>query len=137
MQSDPIDPTTTASLHKNPFWVLWVSTRDPNQRIVESADEKALILNPDVCESARATLTNPRKRLTAEMSWLPGVSPTRAWQVATALKGGFVDNMLAVGLPPLARSNALSSAIELQSEDVLPIELSERVVSLARSDDAI
>jgi hypothetical protein len=105
MQPDPIDSATTSSLHKNPFWVLWVSTRDPNQRIVESADEKALVLNPDVCESARATLTNPRKRLTAEMSWLPGVSPTRAWQVATAFKGGFVDNMLAVGLPPLEQAD--------------------------------
>lgn len=136
MQSDPID-AVTASLHQNPFWVLWVSTRDPNQRIVESADEKALVLNPDDCESARATLTNPRKRLTAEMSWLPGVSPTRAWQVATALKGGFVDNLLAVGLPPLARSNALSSAIELQSDDASPIELSERIVALAKSTDEV
>ncbi len=117
--------------------MLWVSTRDPNQRIVESADEKALVLNSDDCEDARATLTNPRKRLTAEMSWLPGVSPTRAWQVATALKGGFVDNMLAVGLPPLARSNALSSAIELQSDDASPTELSERIITLAKSTDEI
>jgi hypothetical protein len=137
MQSDQVDSALTASLHQNPFWVLWVSTRDTNQRIVESADEKALVLNPDVCESARATLTNPRRRLTAEMSWLPGVSPTRAWQVATAIKGGFVDNMLAVGLPPLARSNALSSAIELQSEGVSSIELSERIVALAKSTDDI
>src|SRR3979490_1739723 len=103
MQSDPIDPAS-ASLHQNPFWVLWVSTRDPNQRILESADEKALVLNPDDCESARATLTNPRKRLAAEMSWLPGVSPARAWQIATALKGGVNDTTIAVGLPPLART---------------------------------
>lgn len=137
MQSDSIDPTPTASLHQNPFWVLWVSTRDTNQRIVESADEKALVLDPDDCERARATLTNPRKRLTAEMSWLPGVSPTRAWQVATALKGGFVDNMLAVGLPPLARSNALSSAMELQSDDVSPVELSELILALSKAADEI
>jgi hypothetical protein len=71
------------------------------------------------------------------MSWLPGVSPTRAWQVATALKGGFVDNMLAVGLPPLARSNALSSAIELLSDDASPVELSERILALAKSADEI
>ena len=135
MQSDPINPAS-ASLHQNPFWVLWVSTRDPNQRIVELADEKALVLNPDDCESARATLTNPRKRLTAEMSWLPGVSPTRARQVATALKGGFADSALAVGLPPLARSNALSSAIELQPGDASPIELSDRIVAHGRDDRA-
>jgi hypothetical protein len=137
MQSDLIDLTETASIHKNPFWLLWVSTRDSSQRIVDSADEKALVLNPEVCENARTTLTNPRKRLTAEMSWLPGVSPTRAWQVATALKGGFVDNMLAIGLPPLARSNALCSAIELQPDDAPPVELSEHIVALAKSTEEI
>ena len=129
--------TQTAALHQNPFWVLWVSTRDPPQRIVDSADDKALILNPDVCEGARSTLTNPRKRLAAEMSWFPGVSPARAWQIATALKGGVIDTTIAVGLPPLARTNALSSAIELQFEETPPLELTKRIVALADSADEI
>jgi hypothetical protein len=136
MQSDPAN-STGASLHQNPFWVLWVSTRDPSQRIVESAEEKALFLDPEDCESARATLTNPRKRLAAEMSWLPGVSPARAWQVAGDLRDGSADDRLAAGFPPLARCNALASAIELASADASPAELSERIVALAESADEI
>ena len=136
MPSDPNNPTS-ASLHQSPFWVLWVSTRDPSQRIVDAAEERALFLNPEDCASARATLTNPRKRLAAEMSWLPGVSPARAWQVAGDLRDGSADDRLAARLPPLARCNALACTIELWSGDASPAELSERIVALAESADEI
>jgi hypothetical protein len=36
------------------------------------------VLDPDLCQKARAELASPRSRLSAEMSWLPGVSPHRA-----------------------------------------------------------
>jgi hypothetical protein len=102
MQMSSGDPALTASLHRNPFWVLWASTRDNSRRIIELADEKALTLDAEDCEKARATLTIPRTRLAAELGWLPGVSPSRAWQIATAIRGGFTENMLGTGLPPLA-----------------------------------
>jgi hypothetical protein len=76
-QMNSTDPALSASLHRNPFWMLWASTRDHSRRIIELADEKALTLDAEDCERARATLTTPRTRLAAELSWLPGVSPSR------------------------------------------------------------
>src|SRR6188474_139364 len=102
MEGSPTSSAIETSLHKNPFWVLWVTTRDDRNRIVELADEKALVLDADVCQKARAELINPRTRLTAEVAWLPGVSPNRAWQIATALRGGFSGPVLDAGLPALA-----------------------------------
>ena len=113
--SEEVAQLPETKLHENPFWILSASTRDNRQRIVELAEEKALVLDPDVCQRARATLTTPRPRLSAEVSWLPGVSPNRAWQIATALRGGFVDPVIDAGLPPLARSNILSATFEVLS----------------------
>jgi molecular chaperone DnaK len=123
---------TETSLHRNPFWVLWATTRDDRPRIVELADEKALVLDADVCQKACADLTHPRARLSAEVSWLPGASPTRAWQIATAVRGGFVDPMLDAGLPPLPRANILSAALEVLPVETSPKELAERVLALAQ-----
>src|SRR5262245_20339870 len=73
-EGDPgVDGILETSLHKSPFWILGASLRDDRQRIVERADERALELDPDVCQKARSELTNPRTRLTAEIGWLPGI----------------------------------------------------------------
>jgi len=65
-------------LFDNPFYILSVTTRDDRRRITELADEQSLLHDPDLCTKARAELTNPQKRLSAEISWLPGLSPTKA-----------------------------------------------------------
>jgi len=125
------------SLHRNPFWILWATTRDDRHRIVELADDKALVLDADVCQKACADLTHPRARLSAEISWLPGVSPKRAWQVATAVRGGFVDPMVDAGLPPLPRANILSAVFEILPAETSPNELAERILALAKSAEEI
>jgi hypothetical protein len=58
---------------RNPFHVVGVCPRDNRQRIVEAAEERSLTLDADVCARARADLTNPRNRLSAELAWLPGM----------------------------------------------------------------
>jgi len=45
--------------------------------------------------------------------------------------------MLGAGLPPLARTNALSSAIEVLPDTVSATELAERILALAKSADEI
>jgi hypothetical protein len=125
------------SLHRNPFWVLWATTRDDRHRIVELADEKALVLDADICQKARADLTNPRARLFAEVSWLPGVSPKRAWRIATALHGGLMDPTLDAGLPPLPRANILSAAFEILPDETPAKELAERILAIARFSEEI
>ena len=99
-------------LQQNPFALLGVTTRDDRRRIVDLAEEKSLELDHDACQKARSDLTNPRTRLSAEMSWLPGVSPRKAAQLVSALHS---DPMLIreeSGLPTLAHLNLLAAAFE-------------------------
>ena len=111
----PVKPEprlTTTALHQTPFAILGVTTRDDRRRIVELAEEKSLELDHDVCQKARSDLTNPRTRLSAEIAWLPGVSPRRASQLVE----GLLHDALAVreesGLPTLAHLNLLAAAFE-------------------------
>jgi hypothetical protein len=101
------------------------------------ADEKALVLDADVCQKSRADLTNPRARLSAEIAWLPGVSPARAWQIATAVRERVVDPLLDAGLPPLPRANILSAAFEVLPVDTSTTEITDRILALAKSAEEI
>lgn len=100
------------ALHQTPFAILGVTTRDDRRRIVELAEEKSLELDHDVCQKARSDLTNPRTRLSAEIAWLPGVSPRKASQLVENL----LHDPMAVrgesGLPTLAHLNLLAAAFE-------------------------
>ncbi len=101
-----------SQLQKNPFALLGVTTRDDRRRIVELAEEKSLELDHDACQKARSDLTSPRMRLSAEMSWLPGVSPRKAAQFFSALRSDPMSLRDESGLPTLAHLNLLASAFE-------------------------
>ncbi|MBT9167924.1 MAG: hypothetical protein DDT19_01268 [Syntrophomonadaceae bacterium] len=66
------------NLFQNPFYIIRVSTRDSKQTIVETCDAKSLTIDADLCTRFRSVLTHPRNRLSAELAWLPGLSPVRA-----------------------------------------------------------
>lgn len=106
-------PKLGTTLHKNSFAVLGVSIRDNRRKIVEAAEERALEVDHEICQKARADLTSPRTRLGVEMAWLPGVSPRKASQLLAAL----ADNPLGIhaeeGLPTLAHLNLMAAAFEL------------------------
>lgn len=116
LASTNMSPIKTA-LHQSPFAVLGATTRDDRRRIVELAEEKSLELDHDACQKARSDLINPRTRLSAEISWLPGVSPRKASQ----LLEGLLRDPMAVreesGLPTLAHLNLLCSAFEVVDGD--------------------
>ena len=101
-----------SQLQQNPFALLGVTTRDDRRRIVELAEEKSLELDHDACQKARSDLTSPRMRLSAEMSWLPGVSPGKAAQFVSALHSDPMSLREESGLPTLAHLNLLASAFE-------------------------
>jgi len=108
---------TTTALHQSAFAVLGATARDDRRRIVELAEEKSLELDHDICQKARSDLTNPRTRLSAEIAWLPGVSPRKATQLVENL----LNNPMAVreetGLPTLAHLNLLAAAFEAVDGD--------------------
>lgn len=139
-------------LLQNPFHILTASPRDNRRRIMELADERSLLLDSSECMEARSDLTNPRKRLSAEVAWLPGIGPKRAGEVLSRLASSPMDLLAVDKLSSIARANLLAAGLARLSdhnaddvtkwileiswafEDIEPKELSvivneERVVS--------
>lgn len=99
------------NLLENPFRLLGVSTRDASNRIVLAAEEKSLVLNAPDCTKARMCLTNPRKRLSAEIAWLPGLSPGRAGDLIEKLVSAPTE--VTKALPSLAPLSQCNIAVSL------------------------
>lgn len=73
-------------LLQNPFYILTATQQDNLHRIMELAEERGLLSDADECMAARETLINPRKRISAEVAWLPGVAPERAYDMLMLLE---------------------------------------------------
>lgn len=129
------------AIHRTPFWTLGATVRDDRRRIVALAEERSLHLDHDECQKARADLTNPRTRLSAEMQWMPGVSPTKAREAAEALltnaESANEDVGRYAGLPALAKANLLASAFERLDGDEPPEFVAEFILQLAWVADEI
>ena len=128
----------TTALHQNAFNVLGATARDKGARIVELAEERALLLDSQTCAKARTDLVTPRSRLGAEVAWLPGVSPHRAKDL---LRGLQIDiNLLKGGtaaIPHLAKANLVAGAFELLDPEVDTATWGEWIVEFARSVESI
>ena len=102
-------------LFQNPFHILKATPRDNKKRIYALANEGILLLNPDDCIEARSDLTTPRKRLSAEIAWFPGLSPKNAEKVLAWLSKP-VQTILSSNtlnfLSPMARANTLASGLQ-------------------------
>ncbi len=121
--SQPVRGQKDTALHRNPFWLLGATTRDDRRRIVELAEQKLLELDQEACQKARSDLTGPRTRLSAEMAWLPGVSPNRASHLVQKILQDPMSVRLEARLPLLAHANLMAAAFEAidakdQSSDV-------------------
>lgn len=101
------------NLFHNPFFIIGVSTRDSKQTIVETCDAKSLIIDADLCTRFRSVLTQPRNRLSAELAWLPGLSPARSLRLIEKLEEDPETFLTSLdGINPLARCNALVTYLE-------------------------
>ena len=120
----------------NPFYFLDATPRDNRQRIMDLSEEKSLFEDPDLCNNARSELTNPRKRLSLELSWLPGVSPSKAKSLLD-LANKASDELLALdSIDPVAKSNLLACALNKFTTNN-PQVASDWFVALAKSFDDI
>lgn len=101
------------NLFQNPFFIIGVSTRDSKQTIVEACDAKSLTVDSDLCTRFRSVLTQPRNRLSAELAWLPGLSPARALGLIERLEKDPKNFLLlAEVLNPLCKCNAMATYLE-------------------------
>ncbi len=101
-------------LLENSFFVLGASTRDNRQRISELHSERSLTVDLRECNRARSELTNPRKRLSAEVAWVPGLGPKRTDIVLSILMNE-VSSILDVVVPKLAKANLLAAGLSRTS----------------------
>lgn len=124
------------NLFENPFYILGISTRDSKQRIVEACDEKSLTLDSDMCMRFRAMLTQPRNRLMAEISWLPGVAPSRALNLLEKVKTDPRDLFNSVkGSDPLVKCNALAALLKHHNFKESPVNY--LIITIAKAFDEI
>ena len=98
-------------LLQNPFHILNASPRDNRRRIMELADERSLLLDSSECMEARSELTNPRKRLSAEVAWLPGIGPKRAGELLSIIESSPTDLLAVDNLSSIARANLLAAGL--------------------------
>lgn len=118
-------------LQKTPFAFLGVTTRDDRRRIVELAEEKSLELDHEACQKARSDLTSPRNRLSAEVAWLPGISPRKASLLVEDLMQNPMAIRLESGLPILAHLNLLAAAFEVVTGEHDVEDLSNFILEVA------
>ena len=104
-------------LLQNPFHILNASPRDNRRRIMELADERSLLLDSNECMEARSDLTNPRKRLSAEIAWLPGIGPKRAGELLSLIESSPADVLGVDNLSSIARANLLASGLSRLPEN--------------------
>lgn len=96
---------------QNPFHILCANPHDNRRRILELADERSLMLNSNQCTEARAELTNPRKRLTAEVAWLPGIGSKCVEEVLSLLESSPKALFAVENLSSMARANLLAAGL--------------------------
>ncbi|MFM0363049.1 hypothetical protein [Paraburkholderia sediminicola] len=124
------------SMHANAFWVIGATTRDDRPKIVELAEARSLESGSDEAQKARAALTNPKRRLAQEVSWLPGVAPKKASQAVASVEERGLAVAYDEGLPPLARANLTAAAFEL-AQDLTPHQMAALAIKLAELVEAI
>lgn len=124
-------------LHDSPFAILGASTRDDRRRIIELADEKSLSLDSEICQRARGDLTNPRTRLSAELAWLPGLSPKRATDFLKSLDSDPDRLRGDASLPSLANANLLAAALVILDPKLSSSRWCEWLLDLSNTVDLI
>lgn len=127
----------TTGLHRSPFHLLSVSARDGRRQIVAQAEERALYLDADTCQKARSDLTNPRTRLSAEIAWLPGLSPRKATQLVDSLLHDPMAVRKESGLPTLAHLNLLAAVFEVVDGEHDAKDLASFIQEAAYLSDAL
>ncbi|OQX62712.1 MAG: hypothetical protein B5M56_05570 [Desulfococcus sp. 4484_241] len=118
-------------LLQNPFYILGATPRDNRRKIIELADERSLMTDSGECAKARSDLTNPRKRLSAEIAWLPGLGPKRVTEIL-ALLDNSVNDLLGISqLTSVARANLLAAGLSRLTGTNDPEEIAKWILELA------
>ena len=124
-------------LFGNPFYVLGITFRDNRSKIIEKAEEKSLTNEPDKCVWAKNELLNPRKRITSELAWLPGLGPRRINEVINMLIEQ-PDQVIEIkNVSGLVKCNLLASGLKQQLGKLKSEDLIKWIIDLANNYEAV
>jgi len=116
----------------NPFHILNVSTRDTKHKIIQAYDLESLKKDQEICNKAKSILMTPRNRLTAEISWLPTLSPARAIQFINKIQTNPNEVVHSLdGLEPLTKCNLSTEVVSLVDFRSEPRTLARWIVDIA------
>ncbi len=118
-------------LLQNPFYILGATQRDNRRKIMEVAEERSLMMDSGECFKARSDLMNPRKRLSAEIAWLPGLGPRRVTEVLALLDISVNELLGTTQLTSMARANILAAGLSRLTGTHYPEEIAEWILKLA------
>jgi hypothetical protein len=120
---------------KNPFRLLGASPEDDYDRLTELAELRSL--TSDQAFDSLAWLVHPRRRMTAELAWLPRVPQARASELWGSLEAGSLGWDDYGDLPLLAGCN-LTAALIAARPDLPSGELYSRgLISLSSAAEAL
>ena len=122
-------------IESNPFHVLGESPRDDRRRLLSLAEESGLLGDEEAVSNAVAELVNPRKRLAAEIAWMPGISPKHTAVILDKLFSDPRALMKLNSVSQLADCNIVSAVLPKITLD--GAHLVETALKLSRQYDEI
>ncbi len=111
---------------------MGATLRDNRQRIMELTEERSLLSDADECMAARAVLTNPRKRISAEVAWIPGVDLLQTDVVLKQLDPPHQNLLNIIGLTHIARVNTLTAGLS-RIANIASINLVEWILAISHA----
>ena len=106
-----LDTYAGMDLLRNPFYILNATQRDSRSKIIELAEKQSLLSDVNKCMEARAELTMPRKRVSAEVAWLPGVNPERVYDILLLLESSVGNRLVSDNTTSIAPVDSLTTVL--------------------------
>ena len=103
----------------NPFYLLKASPKDNRKKLLELADDAAFDIDSIKANESRSILSNPRKRLEAEISFFPGNTNIENKKIFNFIKTkNDLDNLQNIwGLNTLSYANLIANLIDKNNSD--------------------
>lgn len=106
-------------LKDNPFYILNVPMSASRREIASKVEEQSFFFDPDACNEAQACLTNPAKRISAEVNWFPGESEDTIAEIRAAIDSGKDVDTRSLGVAGQLNATLDSFARNKQSKSEL------------------
>jgi hypothetical protein len=121
---------------ENPFYRINARAHHNRAKLMDLADAQGLAGDSDAAARALSVLTNPRKRIAAEVAWFPGVSASQVDPLLSMLKTPpiLLSSAKDIPRPGMARANLLTAGLRrLDAEDRTPSSVAVWIMEISTS----